>query len=244
MGLCKNMMTKRQNKILECLVREYIKSATPVSSKFLEKKFKFGVCPATLRNEMSKLTEMGYLEQPHTSAGRIPTDKAYRLLVDQMEQKEQEINLFKKEIGRVAQGDNDSLKFSDYFMKAMAEASSGLCLAYFLEKDFVLKEGWGEIFRNPEFKERGALDEFSLIVDSLERKIKEITEDSERFSEPKVFIGDEESFLGSNDFSLIISESKLPGEEQGFLAILGPKRMDYEKNISLMNSLIKTFNNY
>jgi heat-inducible transcriptional repressor len=75
------MITERQNQILDSLIREYIKTAEPVASDFLAKKYGFGLCPSAIRLELQALLKEGYLEQPHTSAGRIPTDKAYRLLL-------------------------------------------------------------------------------------------------------------------------------------------------------------------
>ena len=72
-------MTIRQQKILETMVREYVKNPTPISSKILAQKL--GLSSATLRNEMMELEKNSYLEKPHTSAGRIPTEKAYRLFI-------------------------------------------------------------------------------------------------------------------------------------------------------------------
>ncbi len=77
-------ITERQEKILNKVLQEYIKSAQPVSSQLLEKKYDFGISPATIRIEMQKLTDKGFLYQPHTSAGRVPTDKGYRLFVDKL----------------------------------------------------------------------------------------------------------------------------------------------------------------
>ena len=78
------MLTQRQSEILDRIVRDYIALAEPVSSRLLEKKHDFGVSPATIRNEMQKLTDRGYLFQPHTSAGRVPTDRGYRFFVDEL----------------------------------------------------------------------------------------------------------------------------------------------------------------
>ena len=75
-------LTKRQNKVLQWIVRSFIETASPVSSKHLVKNYPLGCCPATIRNEMVLLEENGFIEQPHTSAGRIPTDKGYRYYVD------------------------------------------------------------------------------------------------------------------------------------------------------------------
>ncbi len=77
-----DLLTKRQSKILYSLIQEYIRSAEPVASAGLAKKCKFGFSSATVRNEFAQLEEMGFLDQPYTSAGRVPTDKAYRYFVD------------------------------------------------------------------------------------------------------------------------------------------------------------------
>ena len=77
-------ITDRQKGILNTLVEEYISSAEPVSSKELQKKHDFGVSPATIRNEMQRLMDAGFISQPHTSAGRVPTDKGYRFYVDNL----------------------------------------------------------------------------------------------------------------------------------------------------------------
>ena len=77
-------MTKRQGKLLDKIVREYINSALPVSSQLLDERYNFGISPATLRIEMQKLTDRGFLYQPHTSAGRVPTDKGFRFFVDEL----------------------------------------------------------------------------------------------------------------------------------------------------------------
>lgn len=74
----------RKIAILEAVVEEYIETAEPIGSRSLSKKFEFGFSPATIRNEMSDLEEMGYLIKPHTSAGRIPSEKAYRYYVDNL----------------------------------------------------------------------------------------------------------------------------------------------------------------
>ena len=96
-------MTERKLKILHAIINDYVKSAEPVGSRALSRKFELGISPATIRNEMSDLEEMGYLTHPHTSAGRVPSDKAYRLYVNQMMER-QELTLDeKREISRELQ---------------------------------------------------------------------------------------------------------------------------------------------
>ena len=74
-------MEKRQEQVLKCLIREYIRNAKPVSSQMLFEKYHLGISPATIRWEMVELTDSGYLYQPYASAGRVPTEKAYGSLL-------------------------------------------------------------------------------------------------------------------------------------------------------------------
>jgi len=76
------IMDERTKRVLYAVVESYIEKPEPVGSRYIMKKYGFDVCPATIRNIMSDLEDAGLLFQPHTSAGRIPTDTAYRLYVD------------------------------------------------------------------------------------------------------------------------------------------------------------------
>ncbi len=80
-------LNERKLRILQAVISDYIHSAEPVGSRTLSKKYEMGISPATIRNEMSDLEEMGFLTHPHTSAGRVPSDKAYRLYVNDLMQK-------------------------------------------------------------------------------------------------------------------------------------------------------------
>ncbi|HEY8346610.1 MAG TPA: heat-inducible transcriptional repressor HrcA [Symbiobacteriaceae bacterium] len=76
------MLDERKSRVLQAIVEDYVATAEPVGSRTIARKYSLGVSPATIRNEMADLEEMGYLEQPHTSAGRIPSDLGYRYYVD------------------------------------------------------------------------------------------------------------------------------------------------------------------
>ena len=80
-------LSKRQLQILQAVIDDYVQNAEPVGSRSISKKCGLGVSPATIRNEMADLEEMGYLTHPHTSAGRIPSDKGYRLYVNDLMRK-------------------------------------------------------------------------------------------------------------------------------------------------------------
>src|SRR6185312_12857059 len=77
-------LSKRERRVLEAVIRSYVETAEPAGSRTLSRRFGLGVSPATIRNTMSDLEEKGFLFHPHTSAGRIPTSKAYRVYVDSL----------------------------------------------------------------------------------------------------------------------------------------------------------------
>ena len=232
------MVTQRQEKILKEIVKEYVKSAKPVSSSLLKKKGALDISSATVRNEMKELEREGYLKQPHTSAGRIPTNKAYRLFVDKLE--ESEDSSFKRET--VEKEIKDIFKLMESVTKSLASDCNSLALSYISEKDFFFEEGWKEVFKNPEFERKEFLSEFTESLDNLEKKIKDIIK--ENSSEIHVFIGKEKSVLNSSDISLIVSKARFPRNQHGILALLGPSRMAYDKNIRILDSLIKELESF
>jgi len=244
--------TQRQTEILNRLIQEYIDSARPVSSQLLEKKYDFSICPAMIRIEMQKLTDKGFLFQPHTSAGRVPTDKGYRFFVD---------NLLKSKIPEF----EDVLEIEDIFQKAgkdifklagrltkfLAEQSSNFTILNLLERDFFWKEGWEEILQEPEFEEKDLISHFTELLESFEENIENLKVNPHHQifgvgvnSGIKVYIGKENPFSKNKDFSIIISKCHLPKKEEGILSILGPKRMAYDRNISLINSLVRALENF
>lgn len=93
-------LTERKLRILQAIISDYVKTAEPVGSRTISKKYDLGISPATIRNEMADLEEMGYLTHPHTSAGRVPSDMAYRLYVNALMEKKE---LSKEEKNVIAQ---------------------------------------------------------------------------------------------------------------------------------------------
>ena len=229
---------KRQDLILSKIIQEYIDFAIPVSSKRLEEKYNFGVSPATIRNEMQRLTGLGFLFQPHTSAGRIPTDKAYRFLVDKILLKQE---LFeKKQDFEIKDLSDDPLKFVQSITRALAATSSSLAVSYLFDERFLWKEGWEELLQAPEFQKTSRVSDFVKFLKSFEQDIEKVSPDSNI----RVYIGRETPFPKSAEFSLIISKCCFPDKEEGVISILGPKRMAYNKNIALINSLKRILENF
>ena len=230
-------ITERQGEILNRLVQEYIELAQPISSQLLERKYDFGICPATIRIEMQKLTDKGYLFQPHTSAGRVPTDKGYRFFVDGLF----EIGFEDWEIGDWFEEEiDDTIKFLQRLTKNLSLASSALAVSYFEKEKIFWKEGWEEILKEPEFREKEYIINFTKLLENFEKNI----DDLKLNSGIKIYIGRENPFPKAREFSTIISKCYLPDSEEGIISLLGPKRMAYDRNISLMNSLREALENF
>lgn len=144
-------LSNRQLQILKTIIDEYIETAEPVGSDTLDKKYNLGVSPATIRNEMVKLTNIGYLKQPHTSSGRIPTPVALKLYVNK---------LMKAEELSVAEEVTVKQKIWDYRSKmdkvlkeatlALAEQTKTMSLATTDEGE-LFASGVGHILEMPEF---------------------------------------------------------------------------------------------
>jgi len=229
-------ITERQGEILNRIVEDYIGLAQPISSEFLEKKHKFSVSPATIRIEMQRLTDGGFIFQPHISAGRVPTDKGYRFFVDNL--LKSEISEFEDvfEIEDIFQkAGKDIFKLASRLTKFLAEESSSLTILNLLERDFFWKEGWEEILREPEFEEKDLISHFTKLLESFEENIENLKINSGI----KIYIGKENPFSKTKDFSIISSRCHLPEGEEGIISLLGPKRMAYDRNISLINSFKK-----
>ncbi len=217
---------------MNTIIREYIKLAEPISSKLLEKKHDFGLSPAAIRIEMQKLTDAGYISQPHTSAGRVPTDKGYRFFVN---------NLLTKESKTLAKKDwvenkiQDNFRFIQALTRQLAEETKTLALNYLEDENVFWQEGWEGVLQEPEFEERDNVINFTELLKGLEKDMEKL-ETEEGIN---IYIGKENLLPGAKDFTVITSRYHLSGGEKGIISILGPKRMEYDRNINLISSLMK-----
>lgn len=246
---------------MDTVIKEYVNSAVPVSSQELLKKHDFSVSPATIRIEMQKLTDKGYLLQPHTSAGRVPTDKGYRLFVNGLIDREKNdkkqgkpfdaasshakasADKHSKELAVGEWRGNESedvFKFIQGLTRRLAKESRTLAINYLENGDMFWKEGWEGVLQEPEFEERGNIMDFTQLLKDFEEHIEKIK------TKPglNVSIGRENPFPKAKNFTVISTRYHLPGGEKGVISIFGPKRMEYDKNITLINSLMKLLDNF
>lgn len=230
-------MNIRQQKILAAVIEEYTSSAVPVGSSVLTEKYGFKISSATIRNDMTQLEKEGFLYQPHISAGRIPTDKGYKYFVEEMmgdtelslsEQKKLQAELLKLK----AQHN----RLSRTTAKLMSSFSGNLAISG-LEKDFA-EFGLRELLDQPEFKE---IDEFCKVAEALDFIDENIDSllKGVKAGETKIFIGKENPIKEISNCSMVVSPYKNKKGERGVLAIIGPKRMQYAKNKSLIDYMKK-----
>ena len=114
-------LTERKLKILQAIIADFVRTAEPVGSRTISRNYELGISPATIRNEMSDLEEMGYLTHPHTSSGRVPSEKAYRLYVNEMMGKKE---LSEEEKNMIAQQLYDNVTELDNLIERAAHVLS------------------------------------------------------------------------------------------------------------------------
>ncbi|HOK35097.1 MAG TPA: DeoR family transcriptional regulator [Candidatus Pacearchaeota archaeon] len=218
-------MEKRQEKILKCVVKEYIKTAEPVSSQMLAENYNLNVSPATIRWDMVELTEKGYLWQPYCSAGRIPTEKAYRFFIKKFCQPRLSSEV-EKRIEEVFTNQRDREGIIRELGKLMALVSKNLSIVFW-ERNFFW-QGLSYLLSQPEFYQP---EEILEIVEAFEELYDKI-EKEDIGNDIKIYIGRENPFSREESLSLILG-----GLEDGVVGILGPIRMDYQKNIALVRKV-------
>lgn len=224
-------MTERQFAILSAIIEQHTEIAAPVGSVMLAKLF--GVSSATIRSEMARLEEIGLIQQPHTSAGRIPTDKGYRLYVNHLTESESnqplELDRSAKAIeARVGGYGNRSDRAIRSAVDSLVELTHNLGLATI--GDELYMNGIGNLFSQPEFMEGRHVQAVASLLDNLEPWLREATP-----NEPlNVFIGSENPIGKSSGATLIISRFRSPYSDNSYIGVLGPTRQSYGKVMRLV----------
>lgn len=230
-------MDNRKKSILGAVVKEYIDTAKPVGSKVLVQKYGFKLSPATLRKEMLALSKMGYLKQPHISSGRVPTTIGYRFFVDSImnyvDLAKREQAKLEAELRKMHENYEQLLRETS---RLLSEATGNVVLTNFGDHDSY-RHGIANILEQPEFSGTDKAREVARLFDNLDEDIDEIDVSSEKTVQ--VYIGPETKITRDADCSLVISKFTLPSGKDGCIVILGPTRMDYDHNISLIRYVSK-----
>lgn len=228
-------MTERQAAILIAIIEQYAEVAVPVGSVTLAKLF--GVSSATIRSEMARLEELGMIDQPHTSAGRVPTDKGYRFYVNRLtEQEGQPTNELPERIDRSARAIEARVQTHiDQADRAIRSAVDSLVelthnMGLATIGDELYLSGMGNLFSHPEFADGMHVQAVARLIDNLEPWLRETAP-----NEPlNVYIGSENPVGKSSGASLIISRFRSPFSNRSYIGVLGPTRQDYARTMWLV----------
>lgn len=220
-------LTARQTQILKSLIDEYIDTADPVGSESLEKKYNLGVSPATVRNEMVLLTKSGYLKQPHTSAGRIPTPKAMKFYINQlMEEKQLSVTDEVKAKEKVWDAREDVEKLLEEATHALAESTKNLAIGA-LDTGKVCHSGYANIFRNPEFHNLQICADLFEFLEEAQR-INDLFFRMATFESPiEVLFGEELGLPELESLNFVATRFKTKNAT-GALGVVGPARIRYQ----------------
>ncbi len=229
-------ITPRQAKILAAIVKENCDNGQPVASADLTEKYNFNVSAPTIRNEMQELEKSGFIKQPHTSAGRVPTDKGFRFFVNELmdrvkltlkEQDSLKRELVKLQLAHMEMGRRLTKLLSDHSQSA----------SFALFENEISTMGLSNILNNPALPAEDA-KEIAKFFDNLDDHAEKMMKD---YSDkgPKAMIGREIELSTNSDYSMIVSGMQLPSGKKGIIGLVGPKSMKYEKNMSLMEYVAK-----
>ena len=226
-------LTDRQTKILKSIIEEYIEAAEPVGSRSIERKYELGVSPATIRNEMVELTKIGYLKQPHTSAGRIPTAQAFKFYVSQL-MEEKKLSVADEVAAKEKIWDSrfDFDKLMHQTTKALAERTRSLAVAA-TKKGDLYHAGYANILEMPEFYD---IDVTRAVLSMLDESNRLLNLFSHSFGEESIHMlfGDELGYELLEPCSLVFVEFDAGPEKSGSLGVIGPARLNYSRVIPMI----------
>ena len=233
-------ITERQRQILCQIIEEYAETASPVGSVTMAKLF--GVSPATVRAEMARLETLGLIAQPHTSAGRIPTDAGYRFYVNNLEKNNEEIaedfNPKINEESNLERGMHalvrrvSSQSQADAAIRGavdiLVELTGNLGLATIGGQLYL--SGISSLFRQPEFVDTRRVQSVAKLLDNLEPWLREAAPGEAL----NIFIGQENPIGKNSEVSLIISKFRSPFSDRSYIGVLGPTRQNYSRVMALV----------
>lgn len=224
-------MTERQVQILTAIIEQYAEVAAPVGSVMLAKLF--GVSSATIRSEMARLEEHGFITQPHTSSGRVPTDRGYRFYVNQLTET-QSVELTQKDRGtraieaRVNTHGNRADRAIRSAVDSLVDLTQNLGLATI--GDELYMSGIGNLFSQPEFLQGQHVQAVARLLDNLEPWLREAAP-----NEPlNVYIGAENPIGKTSGVSLVVSRFRSPYSDRSYIGVLGPTRQSYARVMRLV----------
>lgn len=225
----------RHAHLLKGLVEEYITTGKPVGSEKLLEVLDVSVSSATVRNMLRVLEEEGYVMQPHTSAGRIPTDKGYRYYVDHLSFKEPSEKKVREIEDTYKEYREEYVHPARAAAKLLAEFAHTLAMSGWIDSNDMFASGMSQLLEENEEDSRQAAREMSYLFDNMEDIAPELVEKTPHGVQ--VYIGRENPVLPSRHTSMVLKTIELPTGEVALLLIAGPKRMPYRRNVALLSAV-------
>jgi heat-inducible transcriptional repressor len=224
-------MSDRQSAILSAIVEQYAEVASPVGSSLLAKVF--NVSSATIRAEMAELERLGFITQPYTSAGRVPTDKGYRHYVNNVTESESSKTLAHENRGqRALTASVRQAGLPDTTIRnavnTLVELTHNLGLATIGQQLYM--SGLSNLFGQPEFMDGSGVRQVAGLLDNIEPWLEEAAPNKPL----SVYIGSENPIGRSAGCSLIIGRFRSPFSDRSYIGVLGPTRQSYRDVISLV----------
>ena len=233
--------SKRREQILEMIIDRYIESAEPVGSRAISRKL--GLSSATIRNVMSDLEDEGYITHPHTSAGRIPTDKGYRYYITALMHRKnlngKAVKMVEAQYHQRVQNLGDVLEKTSHLISSLTNYV-GVTMAPGVEKLYL--DGASHLMEQPEFQDISKLHNlFKCLEDRV--SILKVLCDSPDDDRLTIHIGKENKSSSLSECSIVTRGYKIKGKASGKLGVIGPKRMVYERVIPMVEYLADTVSN-
>ena len=235
-------LSERKLKILQAIITDFIHNAEPVGSRTLSKMLEMNISPATIRNEMADLEEMGYLYHPHTSSGRVPSDKAYRLYVNRMMNKYELDQAEKQRIRRELRAHiaeiERTVRHATELLSEITNLTSFATVEDMRDMSLFL-QGMTRIFAHPEYSTIEHARTFLEMVDDRESFANELAARREGLS---ITIGEENSDRIAPGSSIISATYYVDGRLIGKFGVVGPTRMRYSEITSVIEYMSNNMN--
>lgn len=227
-------MDARQRQLLTAIIDHFIETAIPVGSKELLLSGHFSLSGATIRNEMRALGEEGFLDQPHVSAGRVPTAKGYKLYVKEaMEPGTHERAVRKKfDVLREQYFQRKDQERTYEAVALLSQMIPNVAFATVPHKPQVYFLGLANALRQPEFLQNPLLA--TSVVEVLEKRLTDLLTEMQIDEKIRYYIGEQDLLPTLQSCSMVVTEYRMHGE-RGAIGILGPMRMDYGYNTVVLD---------
>ncbi len=220
------MLNERQAIILEHVIRDYIETARPVGSQMIVASHSLNISAATVRNDFAVLEEEGFIEQPHTSSGRIPTAHGYQYYIKRLTGSTNKNQGYEREV-------KQAMRHNERGVTDLLAEFSGGGVVWVDRNGRTYYSGMGTLFSQPEFDDEtvrmsiaGLFDRFEEVVGRLQINAREDIQWS---------VGDE-AMLDTAECS-VLSTSVQSGKKFPMIVVIGPMRMNYEKTFGLLKAL-------